>query len=99
MEFNNYINMLLENYDASENELSETLKLMQKKIINLHKKVKRAGYGDIAPKELEELKSLQLNAVKTYRDYVNSHMDTILLYPNVSIMYKAFTDVLKVINI
>ena len=99
MNFDQYVNMLHESFVASEMELSNTLKDYHKKILNLYKKVKKAGYNDIAPEEVDNLRALLKGAIKEYRDYINSHMDTILLYPDISTMYKAFNEVLKAINI
>lgn len=99
MNFNDYVNMLIESYNASEKELGETLKKHQQKILNLHKKVRKAGYGEIAKKELDTLNELLLSATKEYKNFVNSHMDTILLYPNIFSMYTAFNEVLKTIKV
>ena len=99
MNFNEYVFMLTESFAASERELSDTLKKYHQRILNLYKKVKKAGYNEIAPEEVEDLRTLLKGAIKEYRDYINSHMDTILLYPDISTMYKAFNEVLKAINI
>jgi len=99
MNFDQYVNMLHESFVASEMELSNTLKDYHKKILNLYKKMKKAGYNDAAPEEVDGLDNLLIGAIREYKDFVNSHMDTILLYPNIETMYKAFNEVLKTIRV
>jgi len=99
MFFNDYVRILNEAFSDREITLSNDIKKLQSKIINLHKQINLGNYQEVRPEENAKLSEILTQSAKEYKNFVNSNMDTILHYPDIKRMYLDFNDVLKAIKL
>lgn len=100
MFFNDYIKLITESLNSGENRLMDEIKRYQSKIINLHKQINIRNYQEVYPNgEATNLSGLLSSAVEEYKQFVNSHMDSIMRSSLGKRMYEDFAHVLKSIKV